>query len=1107
MSFFLPIEVRIVAIGIATAALHSGICIAQEVEGPLLLTEAVTWNECGLRDNTGRTPDWIELLNASEQALELDGYGLSDDRSGSTKWVFPARTLAAGARFIVFASGAIERSTSSEHHCNFKLSAGGEYLRVTTPDGTLSDAVELMPVTLPDVSQGRPDDTPDAWRFFDIPSAGEKNALLSQAFDAIAAPVQFSHNAGTYAESISLTLTGGVEEDIHYSLNGDIPILTSELYSTPIQVYDRSSEENGISTIEGTSIANQHTNGWLPPRARVPKAFTVRARAIAPRHLPGPVSTRTFFVGLDPAALWNIPVISLVTPADGLFDYETGIYMLGKVFDDFRAAHPVEPLTGHTSANYTQRGDAWERAGSFEFFESDGRLATHQNVVLDIQGQSSRSFRQKSLGLKPRGGLQSADTFEYPFFPGLRRRGLGGERTTFPGLRLRNSGNDWDYTMFRDALCHRIVSTLDLDVMTARPVVVFLNGEFWGLYNLREQGDLESVSVHYGIPKESVVLAEADGSVKEGDTSATTSYRALRRLVDRGLSETAAFEEASTMMDVDNFLRYQLAEIYLGNADWPHNNIRYWKSLQPDPADEEGNVPPGHDGRWRWMVFDTDLAYGHPWSGGTADNTLAVAISPVGRPGLNAPWSTALLRGLLTNVDFKTDFINSMACYLNADFSASRTRSLVTEMRGIIEPVMPEQLSRWRTSSGSTSTWSSNVRVMEGFARQRPAAVRRQLERAFDLAGSAKLSISVTPPGAGVVTVHRLKLDTDTAGIDAPVYPWQGTFFEGMPLTIHAAARPGYLFAGWESTELNDLDPEMNTILTDDTEIGARFEIDQVAMPLAEIAEFHFNQWESTASAGSQPPYFRFEQSTKAKVGADALMDSVWAEPYNLTDRSRFVGLDADGVGFKDTGRSLDSPSGGIPGAVVLALDTRNVSSASVAWTAATVTPGDHPFAIRLQIAVGGGTFTDILDGLGNPVTFLSESVPSVMRFPPIKLPALAINQPHVELRWRYHSTSGHTGGGPMLRLDDIVVSTEAIDDAPIDRITSVRWLSNNAIRLSFIGTQSRAHILQWSTDLQTWTDGAPFTTDENGKASLNVSLPRPRMPFVRVARLESPAQ
>ena len=487
------------------------------------------------------------------------------------------------------------------------------------------------------------------------------------------------------------------------------------------------------------------------------------------------------------------------------------------------------------------------------------------------------------------------------FFPGLQRRGLGGERTEFQGLRLRNSGNDWDYTMLRDALCHRLIAPLGIDVMTPRPVVVFLNGEFWGLYNLREQGDRESMEAHYGVLEEDIVLAEGDGRVKDGDSNGAASYRALRRLVDRSdLSEPGKFAEAAAQMDIDNFLHYQLGEIYIGNADWPHNNIRYWRGPDPDPPDNPLNARPGFDGRWRWLVFDTDLAYGHPWSGGTADATLVAATSPNGRPGLNAPWSTALLRGLLESPTFKIDFINTMAGHLESVFSDTRAKALVAEMKGAIEAVMPDHIDRWRTSGNRISTWRANVRVLEAFARQRPLALRRQFMREFGLGGTAKVTVDVTPSNAGVITVHRLCLDSATPGIDAPVYPWRGTFFNDVPLALNAAARPGYAFVGWDGRA--DGVTTLETFLTEDVSFRAHFErllpgeIENVRFESPDLLELtftgapsaeHFVQWSPDLETWQNGKAFTTDFSGKALLKLTRQVENEEARYYRVVRPTR----------------------------------------------------------------------------------------------------------------------------------------------------------------------------------------------------------------------------
>ena len=1065
--------------------------------GPLRVREVVSWNDGEMKDRLGKSPDWIELENISEQAVALMDFGLSDDPDTPAKSKFLSGTLAPGASIVVFASGRPERSAGKEFHVDFKLSADGDLVIITGPEGIVNDSVDVLPTTLANVSQGRLAADPTQWLFFAESTPDRPNP--ASGFESIAEPIAFSHEAGYYPEPFALALTAGPGSEVRYTLDGDEPSALAALYEEPLDVHDRSGEPNGISMIEGTSTANQHTDGWFPPRGLVPKAFSVRARAFRAGSLPGPIITRTFFVGLDPATKWQLPVIALTSPPDGLFDYEDGIYMLGKIFDDHRAANPTERLTGHTSANYTQRGSAWGRSGYFEFFEADGSLGIRQNVTLDIQGQSSRSFRQKSLGLSPEGNLSPSSTFKYPFFKGLQRRGLGGERDEFAGLRLRNSGNDWNFTMMRDALAHRLVAPLGIDVMTSRAVAVFLNGEFWGLYNLREQGDIESIAEHYGVPKNDIVMAESDGVFKEGDPNAASSYRELRTLVDRNdLSDPMAFTEVSELMDIDNFLHYQLAEIYLGNADWPHNNVRYWRGT--GLAEEMLGERPGFDGRWRWMLFDADLAYAHLWTGGVAEASLASALSPIGRLGTNSGWATALLRGLMENPGFRVDFINTMAGHLNSVFSDARAKAIVNDMKTVINPIMSDQIKRWRTSNNSINAWRTNVRIVEGFARQRPAVVRRQFTRELGIGNMADVSVMVTPSRAGMVTIHRLRLDSTTPGVEAPVYPWEGEFFEDVPITFTATARPGYVFDRWEGREGSLA--AMESILTDDVEFHAVFRRMQSALPLGENLSYEFDSWDEASLNGAHPPYMRLEQSS-SPVSMDqpeALMDSLWVGPYGLKNRSRFVGLDELGIGLRITGRAAEFEGSGFPGAVVLALDTRGLGRATISWTAETLSLGDRTSLMTLQIAIGeGGAYEELTDALGNAVRYTAISTEGVNTFPPVALPTNALDQPYVELRWRYHGISGEGGSGALIRLDDITLTGTPFIN--VGDITTVRRTSPNQLTLTFQGDPDAEHLLQWSSDLGSWQDGETFKTTSAGESLLELIIQERTARFVRVAR------
>lgn len=802
------------------------------------INEVVASNDQSRLDEDGDAPDWIELFNASDSRINLGGWGLSDRPAVPFKWTFPNVSLPPRGYLVVFASGKNRQVLGAPLHTNFQLASEGETLVLTTSAGTVADLVPAVRLRR-DVSHGRQPDGIGEWKFFAEPTPlgpNVRTAYTSLVFEAPA----FSAPAGFYTDALALSFsTTEPEVTIHYTLDNSEPTEMAPRFLEPLAIMSRAGQSNEFSMIRGTSTANQHTDGWKPPVGEVRKATVVRARALRPGALPGPVATHTYFIGPEAARSDGLPVFAIATDPAGLFDYTTGIYMLGAIFDQYVAAHPGEPLTGHTPANYTQRGPAWERAAQVEYFEPGGQFAFEEPVALDIQGQSSRSFRQKSFGLKGRGDGPQASTFAYPLFPGLQKLGDGTPLTEFRHLRLRNSGNDWDYAMMRDDWCHRLVSGLGLDIMSSRPVVIYLDGEYWGVLGMREQQDPRYIEAHYGVNPDEVVILYGEGGLEEGQPGDERAFRDLRSYAaTHNLALTSNCEYVRQRMDLDDFILYQLAEIYFANADWPQNNMRVWRRRLATP---DLTRPRGQDGRWRWFLFDVDLGAAHPWSAGANENTLAIALSPTGRPGFDTPWATAFLRALLANPGFKNDFLNTAADLLNSYFSATRAVTLVNTMEAELLPAMREHVLRWQANGGTVARWRDRVRVVRDFASQRTAKMRAHFVSTFGLSGTAQLNLDVRSPAGGTVRVNRITIDDQLPGANAAApLPWSGSYFKGIPITLEARAAAGYRFVGWTGAAGLPLAPQITLTLSTNLSLVAQFvplaaEITAVDRPLPDV--------------------------------------------------------------------------------------------------------------------------------------------------------------------------------------------------------------------------------------------------------------------------------
>ena len=786
----------------------------------VVLNEVVSLNDESLEDEDGDSPDWVEILNGSDASVNLAEWGLSDEPAAPFKWTFPAVTLPPRGYLVVFVSGENRAVAGAPLHTNFELRSDGEPVVLTKPDGTAADAAPAARLRR-DVSLGRHPNGVGGWKYLATPTPRGSNTA-SQPYESLVyqAPV-FSAPGGFYTDALALGIAS-TEPDVtlRYTLDGSEPSESSPVVSGTLPVASRAGQPNGISMIQGTSTANQHTDGWKPPNGEVRKASVVRARAFRPNALSGPITTHTYFVGSDAARTDNLPVLAITTPPAGLFDYNIGIYMLGAVFDQYRAANPNEPLTGHTPANYTQRGKAWEREAHLEFFQPGGAPGFIEPAVIDIQGQSSRSFRQKSFGIKARGDEAPDNVISFPIFPDLKKLGDGTPLTSFRHLRLRNFGNDWEFARIRDDLAARLAGGLGVDVMSSRPTSIFLDGEYWGVLTIREQQDARYVQAHYGVDPDEVVILSGPGTIDEGVAGDEAPFIALRNYAEtRSLANQADYDYVRARMDVDEFLLYQLCEIYYANVDWPQNNTRMWRRRLAQPDVSLGR---GKDGRWRWFLFDIDLGLAHPWSPGVTENTLAVAISPNGRAGFDNAWGTAFLRRLLTNPGFKRDFINTAADLLNSSFQPARATAVVDAMRGELQPAMDEHIRRWRTNGDSVADWQSRVGAVRDFVNQRAGYVRQHFTSTFGLGASSQLTVNVSNPGAGAIRVNRLTVNSQLPGVGAAPYPWTGTYFNTVPVTLEAIPATGWMFAGWSGAASGST-PTITLALSGNANASARF--------------------------------------------------------------------------------------------------------------------------------------------------------------------------------------------------------------------------------------------------------------------------------------------
>ncbi|NNK79851.1 MAG: T9SS type A sorting domain-containing protein, partial [Flavobacteriales bacterium] len=605
-----------------------------------------------------------------------------------------------------------------ELHGNFKISSDGEPILLSDLNGQLVD--HIQPIILEeDVSYGSLMDGQTEDRVLFNPASPDASNELGTPVANETDTLSFSREAGFYEFGFTLDISSEEGFETRYTLDSSEPTASSLQYVDGIEIIDLKDEQDVLALIN-TGFQ------WEPPHSPGEKATVVKVASFHQGVRRSAVATATYFISERLVQRYQgLPVIALSSDDDSLFSDNRGIYVPGDTYIETEA---------RTTGNYQLKGRDWEREIHMEFFDDSHQKAFGHQVGARIHGKSSRKYPQKTLRLYAREEYGQSN-FEYRFF----------EDTSideFKRILLRSPWTDFGRTMFRDVLCTELVKEMDMDIMAARMCIVFINGEYWGIHNIRERIDEHYLSQNHNVDPDSVNLISLSGEEEEG--TAIDFKELLNYVQTSDLSQQEAYEEVLDELDMDNFIDYFIAQLYFANFDWPFVNIRYWKS-QADEA------------RWRWIFHDCDrcmLEHEFDHLDNFIQQTSLLETEP--------EWATILFNELLDNDGFRNEFVQRFIFHLSTTFQADRVLSKIDQLEDIYEPLMAEHNNRWNYP-GSVNFWQASVDEMRAFVIRRPAVMTQQL---LDYFGK-RYSIYPNPVAQSRGFVN---LDMEyTEGVDAAV--------------------------------------------------------------------------------------------------------------------------------------------------------------------------------------------------------------------------------------------------------------------------------------------------------------------------------------------------
>jgi hypothetical protein len=701
-------------------AVFQVIFLYEKLQGQkIVINEFMSDNEATIMDKDGDYSDWIELYNNSEFPVNLFQYHLSDNSNILNKWTFPEIVIPPQGFLVVFASGK-DIYNPEELHTNFSIAAEGEAIFLSNNNGELIDQTDAI-MLWEDESLGRYPDGSENWLKSSITTAGYSNNTVNHLL--------FSAEEGFYSAPFILSIKSLTGDTVYFTTDGSVPDVSSHVFPDSMLMLYRYNDPNYFADIPNTPSQDLLSyKAWESPDTLIHKANIIRSASYRNGIRTSRIYTHTYLIDSLIFNKYQLPVISLVTDEKNLFDPDSGIYVPGKHFD---------PENPEWSGNYFNTGDEWERPVSISYFERDGLPGFSLDGGIRIHGYKSRQASQKSLRLYTRKEY-GRKSFNYPLLPQR-------QVTDYRRIVLRTTMGDWfANTLIRDVLAHELSRDLDLEYQDYQPVVVYLNGEYWGIYTIRDRLDERYIEYLYGIDKDQVDLI--NGNYLDVEAGSNEHFVRLAEFIESNdLSQNDNYEFVTTQIDISNFIDYQISEMFFANLDWPINNQRLWR-------------PQTHDGKWRWIFFDVDAGFSDP-AFSMLHHSL---VENMGPDWQNMPVSTFLFDNLLKNENFLNLFLDRYAEVLREEFVLDKMLEKLDMIMELYRQDLPDHIARWNFPV-DMETWENDIRnQIIPFLENRPCAVEKNVSDFFNISDfgftcSTSADTPILIPGELVVAPNPSK--------------------------------------------------------------------------------------------------------------------------------------------------------------------------------------------------------------------------------------------------------------------------------------------------------------------------------------------------------------
>ncbi|NCC72920.1 MAG: T9SS type A sorting domain-containing protein [Sphingobacteriia bacterium] len=694
------------------------VIVGNSTQSQVFINEYSVSNLSQFTDNYQEYEDWIELFNTSDSPVDLSGYFLSDRPGNPMKWVIPEGTTIFANSFLRFWASGRDLVSGNHYHTNFKLNQTKEnpdHIIFSDSEGNILDETQLQTTQLGH-SRGRVIDGSDTWVIFTNPTPLASNNT-STPYIGYAEKPQMSVEAGFYDQAQTITITcNDPEVEIRYTTNGDVPVSSSSLYTSPIEV-------SQTKLVQARSF---HDN---------------------PQILPGFIEFNTYFINEE----HTLPVIS-----------GSGNQL-------------VQLLNGNASM-YPQ--------GTMEYFNEDKERTNIAYGEYNKHGQDSWVNPQRSIDWITR------DEMGYNYAICEKLLPLS-DRDEFQRIILRAAGDD-NYpgkdtaAHTRDIWTQNLAqkSGMRLDVRKGARCILYANGNYWGVYSIREKvSDHDFTDFYYNQGKYDVQFLMYWGNLwaQYGGQQAIDEWMDLRAyILGSDINNPIVFTSIDAQYDYKSLIDYVIINSFVVCSDWLNWNVGWWR----------GKNPEGEHQKWGYILWDDDAILGHyiNYTGIPGQNPYVPPCFPENLSSYSDPQKhIAILNKLLENPFVYQYYVSRYIDLKNTVFIKDDLLTYLDSITNLIAPEMPEHVSRW---GGTMTKWNSNVTKMRNFISERCDYLSEGLMTCYNLTGPYEFAVNADPPDVGIVHLNSLELED---------FPFNGEYYGGIDVKLKAVATdPNFEFDYWE---------------------------------------------------------------------------------------------------------------------------------------------------------------------------------------------------------------------------------------------------------------------------------------------------------------------